>query len=285
MTTSSDLLEAAAAAFSKCATIDGFLDVWLRNAFLPPREQAILEHYYASFVRGFPPRLRRLYRSQTREILGLIAAMDRPKVLEIGAGCGTESLWFALSGAEVTGIDVRADRLDVARARRDLLQTALRVPLRAEFRHENLFDLTAGSYDIVWMEHTFHHLEPRLRVVDHVARLVRPGGYVVVSEVNAWNLPMQLQYLRRRGLRTIDTYVDATGRTHVYGVERFLSPRTLERLFGRAEIRTVSLRYFRLFPNHPLFSALAPIERVAERLPLPPVFTSYNWVGCKAASR
>ncbi len=280
-----DRLRVITEAFSTCETIDAFLYGWLQGRFLPPAEQAVFDHYYASFRASFSPRLRAHYRDQTREVCALIAAHDRPRVLEVGAGCGTESLWFALSGARVTALDVRADRLAVARRRRDLLRAALAVPLPAEFRLDSLLEHDAPPYDIVWLEHTFHHLEPRLRVTEAIARLVRPGGYVVASEVNPLNPALQLQMFLERGARTIDTFIDENGRPHLYGVERLVSARAMRRLFEQVGFVTETVRYFRLFPNHPIFARLGPIERFATRIPLPPIFTSYNFVARKASSR
>ena len=271
--------------FSSCETIDAFLDGWLRNRFLPETEQAVFDHYYASFRASFPPRIRRHYRDQTREIAALIPSLGQPRILEVGAGCGTESLWFALSGATVTALDVRADRLAVARSRRDLLRAALTVPLPVEFRLESLLDHEAAPYDIVWLEHTFHHLEPRLRVAEAIARLVRPGGYVVASEVNPLNPALQLQMFLERGARTIDTYIDESGRPHLYGVERLVSAHAMRRLFEQHGFATETVRYFRLFPNHPAFGRLGLIERFATWIPLPPIFTSYNFVARRVSSR
>jgi len=77
------------------------------------------------------------------------------------------------------------------------------------------------------------HLEPRDKVVQKLVSLLKPGGHIVISEVNAWNLPLQLQLLRARGLNMFVTYVDEQGTETLMGNERILSAWGLERLFRR----------------------------------------------------
>ncbi len=275
-----------AAAVERCRDVSDFLALWLERPRLPPAEQAVFEHYYGSYVRRFPARVRRHYADQTRELMQALGERPGARVLEVGCGCGTESLWMALHGARVHGVDIREDRLDVARARRDLLSEALGLELPCTFERRSVLELDLEPVDIIWMENTFHHLEPRAQVVRRLADLLRPGGRVIVAEVNALNLPLQLSFLRQRGLKTIDVHVDAEGRPHPYGVERITTARNLARLFARAGVRRLSTRHFRLLPNHRLFDPLAPLEALAGRRLLRPLATTYTYVGERpAASR
>ncbi len=274
-----------ALAVERCRDVADFLAVWLRTPRLPPREQSVLEAYYGSYIRHFPPRVRRHFAEQTRELMQTLAERPGARVLEVGCGCGTESLWMALHGATVHGIDIRNDRLEVARARRDVLSRALGVELRCTFEDRSLFDLDIEPVDVVWMENTFHHLEPRAQVVRRIARLLRPGGRVIVAEANALNVPLQLALLRQRGLKTVDVFVDADGRRHPYGVERITTAKRLAGLFAREGIVCRSTRHFRMFPNRPIFDRLAPIERLAEHRYLRPLATTYTYVGERPAAQ
>ena len=248
-----------------------FLAGWFDGGRLPPAQQAVLDGYYAGYRRHFGPRLRHFYADQLREVTAL--ARPGARLLEIGCGCGTESLWLAQRGAQVTAVDVRQDRLDVAQARAEALR------LDIAFARTNLLDLpTSDPFDIVWMEQAFHHLEPRDEVVRHIAALLKPGGHLAISEANGANPFIQAQLFARRGFKTIDTYDDG-GVRRPYGNERVMSAATLSRLFAEAGIECESLRWFRLWPNRPWAEALAGVERW-RWLPTP-LFTHYNYVGRK----
>src|SRR5262245_58367519 len=95
------------------SNIAEFLDLWLRGRFLAPTEQATLERYYRSYHRHFGPYLRHHYARQTKELMDVVRKHGHPEVLEVGCGCGTESLWAAIKGARVTGIDIASEWLDV----------------------------------------------------------------------------------------------------------------------------------------------------------------------------
>jgi SAM-dependent methyltransferase len=249
-----------------------FLAGWFAGGRLPPEQQRVLDGYYAGYRRHFGPRLRHFYADQLREVSALVAARPGARLLEVGCGCGTESLWLATRGARVTAIDVRADRLAVARARAEALG------LDVGFLRRNLLDLPAdGGFDIVWIEQAFHHLEPRAAVVRHLAGLLRPGGHLVVSEANGANPLLQLQLFLRRGWRTVATYTDEAGVPRPYGNERVLGAARLARLFAQAGVACRSLRWFRLWPNRAWAEPLAGVEH-ARWLPKA-AFTHYNYVG------
>jgi len=257
-----------------------FLALWFEDNLLPAVEQGTFEAFYRSFRKSFPPRIRRYYSGQLTEVTAMVRGQPGALVLEVGCGCGSESLWLALQGARVYGIDVRADRVAVAESRAEVLSGFAGRPLPVQFASANFLDLPAEpSYDIIWMEQTFHHLEPRRRVVEHLARLVRPGGHLVVSEANGWNPLLQLQLLLRRGVRTVVTFTGEDGREHVYGNERVLSALALSELLGRVGFRRQRIRHFRSFPNHPLFSPLGRAEALLEHNFLAPLLTHYNYVG------
>ena len=225
--------------------------------------------------------MRDFYAGQIAEIEAIVRARPGLRLLEVGCGCGTESLWLALAGADVTGIDVKAARLAAAGRRAELLEGELGRPLPVRFRRTNLLDLPDDAvYDAVWMEQAFHHLEPREAVVGRLARLVAPGGHLVISEANGLNPLLQLQLLLRRGPRVVTTIRDEDGALIPYGNERVLTARALDRLLGRAGFRRLSIRHFRLFPNHPAFAPLGALERRAGAR-LPPLATHYNYVGVR----
>jgi SAM-dependent methyltransferase len=263
-------------------SISEFLSAWLEDSWLGEEEQRQLRRYYASYTSHFGPYLRQQYGEQTRELLSHVSGFARPRVLEVGCGCGTESLYLALRGARVVGIDINQDRLRVARDRLGVLEELSGKPLQCRFEARSIFDLGEGpGFDIVWMEQAFHHLEPRARVLEQLPRLLAPRGVLIVSEANAWNPLVQLQFALKRGFRTVGEYEDAAGRKHPYGVERILTPLSLARSLRTVGVETTSVRYFRLLPNWELADSLTELEKYLPQKATFP-FTHYNLVARKA---
>ncbi len=271
----------AASRFDSAADIAAFLDIWLRERSLLQGEAAVtFDRYYQSFRRAFPERMRRFYRDQITEAAAL--AQPGTRVLEVGCGLGTESLWLALKGAHVVAIDVREDRLAAAEERRVVLEQAIGRDLFCHFAARSVLELPEhATFDLIWMEQTFHHLEPRADVVRKVAALLAPGGHIVISEANAWNLALQLQLLLRRGMPRVSTIRRSDGSSVPYGVERITTPGRLREAFARQGIECLSMRYFRMFPNHPLFDVLGGLEAAPWLRNAAPLFTHYNFVGVK----
>ena len=240
--------------------ISDWLAWWLAEPRLSPESQRVFDRYYSSYKHRFSPWLRRHYASQTEEAQALIGRGTR--VLEVGCGCGTESLWFAMQGASVVGVDLNEPRLEVARERARYLRDTLGTTVDAEFLNTSLFDLDlAGEFDLIWLEMAFHHLEPRTEVPAALGRLLRPGGHVVIAEANGWNPFLQASFFHYRGWRTIREHVDAEGRRHLYGVERITTARRIERLFAGQGFSPLTSRYFRVLPNFSFVERLAWIER------------------------
>jgi 2-polyprenyl-3-methyl-5-hydroxy-6-metoxy-1,4-benzoquinol methylase len=259
--------------------IGAFLEVWLREDLLPVEDAAILRDYYRTYQRNFGSYVKHHYRNQTRELMAELETRPAARVLEIGCGCGTESLWLAAHAHHVTAVDVSDSLLKVAAARKDILEQALGRRLECAFHKMSVLDMDDDPYDLIWMEQAFHHLEPRAAIVKKIGSLIRPGGSLVISESNAWNPLQQLVLFKLRGMKTIITYNGVP-----WGHERILTPGRLRREFERIGVEQVSLRYFRTLPNRPWADSLT--ARIGlfddvDRWWMRPLYTHYNFVGRK----
>jgi 2-polyprenyl-3-methyl-5-hydroxy-6-metoxy-1,4-benzoquinol methylase len=255
------------------STIDDFLAYWLSNPVLPDDQQKTFDAYYRSYKKHFGPYVRHWYARQSQELTELIRDLKSPRVLEVGCGCGTETLWAALQGAAAIGIDISPDLLAVAQTRLGLIERQAREKLRCEFRLTSVLEVDeADRFDIVFLEQAFHHLEPRAEVVAKLSRLVAPGGHVILSEANGWNPLLQARLFKSRGTNTIVHY---QGR--LYGNERLTVPIALFRNFRPYGLVPVRLQYFRIFPNTPSADRLRFVDR---NLPsfFKPLFSHYNLV-------
>lgn len=150
------------------------------------------------------------------------------KVLDVGCGGGILSEGMVLHDAIVTGLDVESHAIEAARAH------ALERPLHIDYVCEPIEEHGGGPYDIVTcMEMLEHVPEPKL-VIEHCARLLKPGGFLFLSTIN----------------RTIQAYASVIiaaeyvlgllpRQTHDY--EKFIKPSELAAMVRAAGLETVGM--------------------------------------------
>lgn len=107
------------------------------------------------------------------ELIGPVAGLE---VLDAGCGPGLYAEELVRRGARVTGVDASPEMVELARAR---------VGAHATFRVHDLAEHMAwaadGSFDLAVMALVIHHLDDRVALLREVHRVLRPGGYLVLS--------------------------------------------------------------------------------------------------------
>jgi len=98
------------------------------------------------------------------------------KVLEIGAGIGTDLAQYAQCGAIVTDLDLSSGHLAHARENFELRG------LEGEFIHQDAEDLPFrdDSFDLVYSNGVIHHTPNTDQVVSEIYRVLKPGGKAIV---------------------------------------------------------------------------------------------------------
>jgi 2-polyprenyl-3-methyl-5-hydroxy-6-metoxy-1,4-benzoquinol methylase len=224
----------------------------LRRAgeFLDPAELQDFLNYYGRHVQNplagaaLETEVRGGVRSTYGHVLGRILAgrPDRPfRVLDAGCGFGTECLLFASAGADVTGNDLRGERVHAAEKRPAFWARETGRPLALRFRLANIFDEPERDhFDVIWVHNAITHIHP----VDGFLRLCRdllaPGGEVVIVDVNKTSLRRRLQgeHEKHQGASQYTTRIDpATGKEVVYAVERDFGLLEQCRLLEQAGLR------------------------------------------------
>ena len=114
------------------------------------------------------------------------------RVLEIGVGLGADHEQFAISGAELSGIDLteRAVRHVAGR----FAQLGLRSDLRVADAENLPFD--DASFDVVYSWGVLHHSPDTPRAVREVQRVLRPGGQARVMIYHRASLVGYMLWLR-----------------------------------------------------------------------------------------
>ena len=169
------------------------------------RTEAVREFYGEAPFPGYPPRdsypwLRaRAERSDLARLLDQAVPGDA-RIAEVGCGTGQMSLFLATADRVVIGADLTRASLDLAESARRrygveralFVETDLRAP-----------GLRAGAFDVVYSSGVLHHTPDPRASFAAVARLLRPGGVVVVGLYNAY---ARLPHRMRRGVARLTRF-------------------------------------------------------------------------------
>lgn len=161
------------------------------------REKSHFDHVYnqpaaARRLRIDESDIRRYRSCPNRHIYGkeCIFALAKPlrnrDVLEIGCGCGFDSVLLAANGANVFAYDVSEQAIEVAQKRARINGVAERIRFAAAADPAQAFP--ARQFDLIFGNAVLHHLrlEPFARTLP---ALLRPGGVCVFREpavLNPW---------------------------------------------------------------------------------------------------
>ncbi|HSG50910.1 MAG TPA: bifunctional 2-polyprenyl-6-hydroxyphenol methylase/3-demethylubiquinol 3-O-methyltransferase UbiG [Rheinheimera sp.] len=146
------------------------------------------------------------------------------KVIDVGCGGGILAESMARSGADVTGIDMANDSLNVARLH--ALETAVAVNYQ-QATAEQYANTNAATFDVVTCMEMLEHVPDPFSVIKACADLAKPGGTLFFSTLN----------------KTIKAYLLAiVGAEHVmklvpkgtHEFDKFIRPSTLMRYLEQA---------------------------------------------------
>ncbi|CAA0100663.1 Ubiquinone biosynthesis O-methyltransferase [BD1-7 clade bacterium] len=113
--------------------------------------------------------------------IDLKAQVAGKTVLDVGCGGGILSEGMSQRGADVTGIDMGTEPLNVARMH--LYESKLEIDYQ-QSTAEAFADKHAGKFDIVCCMEMLEHVPEPASVIDACARLCKPGGELFFSTIN-----------------------------------------------------------------------------------------------------
>ena len=207
------------------ATPEAVRDYWDRHI----HDLEITTHPVGS--RGFFDDLDQYHFEKLHHLLRLVAfdGYRGRSVLEVGCGAGVDLARFAKGGAEVTGVDVSASAIDLAR--KNFAQQGLRG--RFDVADGEQLPFADNTFDLVFAHGVVQYTARPHRLVEECRRVLKPGGEAVFQVYNRISWLNALSKLMKVGLEHEDAPV----------ILKFSAAEFRRLLAGFREVRIVPERF------------------------------------------
>lgn len=133
-------------------------------------------------------------------ILQRMGSLRGKKLLDIGAGLGESSVYFALQGASVTTVDLSPMMVETALE----LGRKHGVTLEGHVSGAEDLNLPAEAYDLIYIANTIHHVQDRDSLFEQMFRALKPGGVFFSYDPLAYNPVINVYRRMATGVRTPD---------------------------------------------------------------------------------
>jgi ubiquinone/menaquinone biosynthesis C-methylase UbiE len=183
----------------------------------------------------------RLERAVVFDLAGPLEGRD---VLDVGCGDGVYARAAARAGAHVTGLDRSTEAVSAARARAE--SDGLAVDLQVG--DAGALPFPADRFDVVLAVTVLCFVEKPAQAVAEMARVLRPGGVLVLGELGKWSAWAAWRRLR------------AAGGSKTWRAARFSSAAELRSLLRAAGLAPASERGAAFYP--PIGAAARILEPV-----------------------
>jgi ubiquinone/menaquinone biosynthesis C-methylase UbiE len=171
-------------------------------------------------------------------LVSIIGDANGLAVLDIGCGTGALLRRLADGGAaKLAGVDASEGMLAEAR------RLAGNRPIEFFYSPAHELPFEDGTFDVVTTNIAFHHFAEPAQVIREMARVLKPGGRVLICDLNGEGLGgrMMIAHGRRKG----DLY--------------HYTRREVERMMKDAGLRVESSRMVRRVPPAHLVEAVKPV--------------------------
>jgi len=122
------------------------------------------------------------------------------KILEIGCGYGSLSIYMAKRGAKVTGIDISSEAMKISE------RNALLNRQKAIFKQANGEKLPFKDkvFDVVVCCETLEHIPNYKKAIDEIIRVIKDSGKIVITIPNSLN--PRGSYLRIKSKQPVENF-------------------------------------------------------------------------------
>jgi ubiquinone/menaquinone biosynthesis C-methylase UbiE len=133
-------------------------------------------------------------------ILRKMGNLQGAKILDIGAGLGESSVYFALLGAQVTTTDISPLMVE------KVMQLAAKfaVQIKGVVSTAESLNVPENHFDFVYIANTIHHVHDRPQLFSQILRALKPGGSFFSYDPLAYNPAINLYRRMATEVRTPD---------------------------------------------------------------------------------
>lgn len=135
---------------------------------------------------------RRVWADERGALLPLLGPLEGRRILDAGAGDGRLAVELAAAGARVVAVDASETMLREA-GRRTVPEGGALLPVGGRLE---ALPFRAASFDLVVAMTVLCFVEDPSAALGELARVVRPGGRVVLGELGRWSAWAMLRRLR-----------------------------------------------------------------------------------------
>lgn len=232
-----------------------------------------------------------IYAERRQYPVAAIQKTDQPVMFDAGCGYGSESFLFAALGAQVIAADMDPQKIRIARLRQPYYEELFQKKLDIDFQVADLDTHVPASRNIslTWLASVLAAIPNQDRLVQSIFDATRPGGQVMISDMNMWNPLFLFGEWRRREIAKRETpkfaenadfgamfhrrnrigarYWTVGGRI-LFDDVQFFSPATLNGLLNQVGFRSTKFYFSGFVPPFLARFGLTRFESVVARLPL-----------------
>jgi ubiquinone/menaquinone biosynthesis C-methylase UbiE len=172
-----------------------------------------------------------------RFVLSKLGDVRGKVIFDSGCGGGKMSVFFALQGATVIGIDKDETKLNEAIGLSDSF--GVRSSCSFLLGYSEKCPIDSGSIDIIFSRSTIQYME-REKALNEYVRILKPGGSIALVENLPYNPFINLYRIHRK--LTARTQQQ---REYVGSIKGYITPNDIDRL--RTKFRFVEQRQYHLF--------------------------------------
>jgi len=176
----------------------------------------------------------------------LVGALKDIRFLEVGAGSGRHGLQFAIDfpEMEITMTDLSIENLLSKKEELNLTKLKIEVADAAALPYID------NSFDVVFSDAAIQYMKNYEKAVSEMSRVLKPGGMIILSVINWWNLP---HLLDKKFL----------GDKYPWGYEKSFTKNELNKLVRKFDLEPIAndgyapaYGVFRLKHRHSIFRLL-----------------------------
>ena len=139
---------------------------------------------------------------ENKFILSKMGDLRGKRLLDVGAGLGESSVYFALQGAEVTTSDISPGMVEKAIE----LGKHHGVQLEGLVAAGETIDVEPDSFDFVYIANTIHHVTDKNAMFEQVRSALKPGGWIYTWDPIAYNPVINIYRRMATDVRTPDEF-------------------------------------------------------------------------------